>query len=443
MFVLHRIVAAGAVVGLAALAAAAAAAPADDLRTCIEASGAPAMAACTRAIGSSTFKGRDLASLHAMRGAELSSRGQHDLALADYDRAIKLEPQAPSIYTGRGNVHLDKGDSDRAIADFDQAIRLDPQIAGAHYSRGNAHAIKGVMDAAIADYGQAIRLDSQFAAAYANRGNAHAAKGDLGAAIADYDQALRLDSRLAFIHGNRGMAYLKLGQLDPAIADYDAALKLDPNQPYSRYGRGIAKQKKGDAAGGNADIAVATMLQPDIAAIFARVGVGASGSVAGSTPAPSAAVSTPATSPASAPPQLQLATLTPASAKAVFEKHNLLGFFARDCGQLVSKDNLFFVNRLVSGDYVQTDQMSGPTNRDFVILIDKAGEIDSNEIVVSGTRDGKPINMLWRVEGAAAGAGTRVRPMEVSWGREKIVTGRRLADSGREVAWLQRCGAPG
>ena len=91
---LHRFVAAGALAGLAALAAPATAGPLEDMRTCIEASGEPAVIACTRAIASNAFKERDLASLHAMRGAELSRTGQHDLALADYDLAIKIEPSA-------------------------------------------------------------------------------------------------------------------------------------------------------------------------------------------------------------------------------------------------------------------------------------------------------------------------------------------------------------
>src|SRR5690242_8638371 len=92
--VLHRVATVSAFIGAAVLAAPTAAAPTDDLRTCTEASGEPAVLACTRAIASGSFKKRELASLHAMRGAELSRTGQHDLALADYDLAIKIEPKA-------------------------------------------------------------------------------------------------------------------------------------------------------------------------------------------------------------------------------------------------------------------------------------------------------------------------------------------------------------
>ena len=141
------------------------------------------------------------------------------------------------------------------------------------------------------------------------------------------------------------------------------------------------------------------------------------------------------------------ATLAPAAlgqlpVKALFEKHHLLGFFAADCSKPVSKDNPYYGNRL-NGAYVQADRMSSSTDRDFVMFLDKAGEMSSTEIVVTGTRDGQPTHMIWRIERAAGGAGMRVRPVEVSWGDKKLVTGEKLADSGQEMPWLQRCGAPG
>jgi tetratricopeptide (TPR) repeat protein len=394
------------------------------MKACIEASGDAAVIACTRAIASGSFQTRDLASLHAMRGAELSRSGQHDLALADYDQAIKIEPKAASIYTGRANVYSAKGDSARAIVDFGQAIQLDPKFTLAHYGRGNAHAAKGAMDAAIADYSQAIRLDPKFTAAYVNRGSARAAEGELGSALDDYDRALRLDSKLDFVYGNRGMVYLKLDHYELAIADFDAALKLNPDQPYAQYGRGIARLKKGDA-GGNADIAAAKVRRGDIAELFARIAMLAPGSAAGSAPAPRAGTG-------SAPV---------VSVKAVFEKYNLLGFFAPDCSKPVSKDNLYYLNRML-GNFVQTDQMSGATDRDFFMVLDSAGEMSATEIVVTGTRDGKPTQMLWRIE-QSGGAGVRVRAAEVSWDGKKLVSGQRRTSSGREMPWLQRCSAPG
>jgi tetratricopeptide (TPR) repeat protein len=57
------------------------------------------------------------------------------------------------------NGYLKKGDDDRAIADYDQALKLDPNYALAYNNRGNAHFLKKNYDRAIADYDQAIRID--------------------------------------------------------------------------------------------------------------------------------------------------------------------------------------------------------------------------------------------------------------------------------------------
>src|SRR5262249_7687934 len=124
-------------------------------RICHTASGDTAIAACTRAIESGKFKGRKLATLYVNRGAELTNKGQHERAIADFDQAIRFDPNYTFAYNGRGPASRAKGDNDRAIADFDQVIRLDPKLAFAHNNRGNAYRGKGDNDRAIADYDQA------------------------------------------------------------------------------------------------------------------------------------------------------------------------------------------------------------------------------------------------------------------------------------------------
>jgi len=88
-------------------------------------------------------------------------------------------------YTNRGNRYRDKGDLDHAIADFNEAIRIDPEHVMAFNNRGVAYSYKGDLDRAIADYNEAIRIDPKFAMAFINRGAAYSDKGDIDRAIAD------------------------------------------------------------------------------------------------------------------------------------------------------------------------------------------------------------------------------------------------------------------
>jgi tetratricopeptide (TPR) repeat protein len=58
-----------------------------------------------------------------------------DRALADFNEAVGLDPQAAYIRRNRAHVWLCKGEYDRAIADYTEAIRLQPDVANAHLDR--------------------------------------------------------------------------------------------------------------------------------------------------------------------------------------------------------------------------------------------------------------------------------------------------------------------
>ena len=121
-----------------------------------------------------------------------SSKGEETYkAIADYDKAIELDPKFAAAYNGRGNAWYVKQEYDKAIADYDKAIELDPKLAAAYNDRGNAWYAKQEYDKAIADYDKAIELDPKHAAAYTNRGLAWYDKQEYDKAIADYGEAIR------------------------------------------------------------------------------------------------------------------------------------------------------------------------------------------------------------------------------------------------------------
>jgi tetratricopeptide (TPR) repeat protein len=122
----------------------------------------------------------------------------YDQAIADYDAAIRLNPQYTAAYFNRGTARRVKNDLTGAIADYDTAIRLDPQYAPTYNNRGFARQTKGDLDGAIADYDAAIRLNPQYTAAYIFRGSAREAKRDLGGALDDYQRYLELGGGIRY-----------------------------------------------------------------------------------------------------------------------------------------------------------------------------------------------------------------------------------------------------
>ena len=167
---------------------------------------------------------------------ELLTKSTPAKPLAEGNRSISAE-----TYFTWGNTKYYLGDYKGAIADYDSAIRLNPDNANTYYNRGTAKGDLGQHFAAIADFDIAIRLKPDLAEAYYNRG---AAKSDLGqhfAAIADYDTAIRLKPDHAGAYNSRGVAKGNLGQHSAAITDFDTAIRLKPDHANAYLNRGVAK----------------------------------------------------------------------------------------------------------------------------------------------------------------------------------------------------------
>ncbi|NJL53817.1 tetratricopeptide repeat protein, partial [bacterium] len=71
----------------------------------------------------------------------------------------ELEPNALT-YTNRGLAYYAQGDYGRAIADYDRAIELDPKFANPYYGRGLAYANLGQKTEAIANFERYIELSN-------------------------------------------------------------------------------------------------------------------------------------------------------------------------------------------------------------------------------------------------------------------------------------------
>ncbi|MFC3068535.1 aspartyl protease family protein [Phenylobacterium soli] len=202
--------------------------------------------------------------------------GQPLLAMSDFDQALALKPDDLRALEGRGGLYLASHELTRAKADFSVALSHAPpdsmlpiEVAGAYAQAGDFTQSMTMYDAWIAAHGH----DERLARALNGRCWARALSGrDLQLALDDCDAALRRATVAGFLD-SRGLVHLRMGHWDKAIADYDAALKLRPDLSWSLYGRGLAKLAKGATADGQADIKAALAISPNIAKEAGRYGV--------------------------------------------------------------------------------------------------------------------------------------------------------------------------
>jgi tetratricopeptide (TPR) repeat protein len=208
-----------------------------------------------------------------VRGTAKYQARQYQDAIADYDRAIAINPQHANAYVGRGTAKYGLGKYQAAIPDHDRAIEIDPEYATAYNNRGLAKYSLGQNQAAINDYDRAIEIDPQAADPYNNRGTAKFKLGEYQAAINDYDRAIEIDPEGAAVYYNRGFAKYNCGQHQAAINDYDRAIKIDPQDADAYNSRGTAKHSLGQYQAAINDYDRAIEIDPEAAAAYCNRGL--------------------------------------------------------------------------------------------------------------------------------------------------------------------------
>ena len=161
-------------------------------------------------------------------GSSPETSGQSATAAAKPSSAASAAEESDEDLVNRGIEKGKNGDLDGAIADFDRAIKLNPKDDAPYYNRAQARRLKKDTPGAIADYTRAIELGSTNPAAYNNRGNARAEKNDRDGAIADYTRAIELKPGYARAYYNRAVTKEAKGDKTGAEADFKTAEKLDP-----------------------------------------------------------------------------------------------------------------------------------------------------------------------------------------------------------------------
>lgn len=118
---------------------------------------------CTAVIQGGKESQDNLAIAYYNRGIGYQNSKDYELALKDYDQALRLRPAYSSASNNRGNVFQSLRQYERAVQDYDQATRIAPNDPLPYNNRGNAYRRLGKTDKAIAELDQAIRLKPDYA----------------------------------------------------------------------------------------------------------------------------------------------------------------------------------------------------------------------------------------------------------------------------------------
>lgn len=197
------------------------------------------------------------------RGIEQFNAGDFLGAVASYDKAVTIVPNAHEVWYNRGNALFKLGRTQDAIASYDKALALKPDKSEAWNNRGNALFNLGCVEESIASYDKALEIIPNYHQAWFNRGVLMGNLGRLEEAIASYDKALEIKPEDDQAWFNRGLVLGNLGRLEDAIFSWDKALEYNPQRYEAWYNRSIALNNLGRTEEAAASLNKATALKSD------------------------------------------------------------------------------------------------------------------------------------------------------------------------------------
>ena len=118
---------------------------------------------------------------HAERALSLFNRGNYSGAIAEYGKAISMEPSNARLFLNRGLAEFKLERYDAAFSDFNKSISLDPSEPVGYGSRGGVWMMRRNFQNAAADFSKALSLSPGNRIFSENLNRARAAMGSVGA----------------------------------------------------------------------------------------------------------------------------------------------------------------------------------------------------------------------------------------------------------------------
>jgi len=189
----------------------------------------------------------DLAVPYYGRGMAYEGQGKNEEALADYEKAVAIDPKYTDAICQRGIMYIVKGQKDKGCTDLQKAKKQGSEkaktlfekntcsdLAASFVTAGDIKFSNKDYKGAFEDYNTAVQLDNASFDAYLKRGKCNVELKKYAKAVADYDKALKIKADTAQVLYLRGLAYNASDNYVLAFNDLTSVIRLEPNN-YDAY----------------------------------------------------------------------------------------------------------------------------------------------------------------------------------------------------------------
>lgn len=131
----------------------------------------------------------------AAQGQALARSGKTDEAMAEFEKALALDPYNVQALNGRGLIHQGEKRHAQAIEDFAAVHGLVPQRADPLVARATSYLALDKVKEAATDLDEAVQSEPNNGHAWSLRGLAYERLGDKKQAAASYNRAIAIRPR--------------------------------------------------------------------------------------------------------------------------------------------------------------------------------------------------------------------------------------------------------
>lgn len=160
------------------------------------------------------------------RAKLLAEQGLDDVALAEFERAISINPTLTTAYLGIGEIHRKKGDVAKAEQAFGRAAEVEPGNFDAQYNHGLTLQLLTRVADAVRAYLRALQIRPDSFDANLNLATAYLQLNEPGAGLPYALRAVRLKGDSGPARVNLGAIYAALGDNENAVVEYQQAAEL-------------------------------------------------------------------------------------------------------------------------------------------------------------------------------------------------------------------------
>lgn len=175
---------------------------------------------------------KDKSAAHHLKGKIRKAQERHTEAVAEFNDALKLQPENVDVLIDRGIIAFELADMETGLYYFKKATNIAPKNPIAWFNLGKVHYRMANTDSAIFYYKKSIASrPAGFSQSYMELGDILMTKERFEEAAQHYSGYIALDSGSEKAYYQRASCFMVLEEYDLALDDWTEAANLNPKNP--------------------------------------------------------------------------------------------------------------------------------------------------------------------------------------------------------------------